>query len=248
LDHSEEYELFFLVQGRYAIAAGVIYNGFKKRVRLLRKNHPNVDTIVMVNCPGSSNDGALVKGARLVHQYGYNTCVPSNGMVASGGTDMFVSGLERYATPGAKIGIHSWEATYNGVETVGSDFPRDHWEHVMYLDLLEDTCIPYDFYWQTLKSGLPMHWVTEGEIGSTFPYMRDCTPGNNTGGACEYSYDNLCGCEDCPGKFRLKNKKKKKKCSFISGPVKKRNKRCSKKLKWGGRTFKNMCPVSCNAC
>jgi len=247
LDYSEEYELFFLVQGRYAIAAGVIYNDFEKRVKLLRKNHPNVDTIVMVNCPGSSNDDALVKGARLVHQYGYNTCVPSDGMVASGGTDMFVSGLERYATPGAKIGIHSWAGTHNGVETVGSDFPRDHWKHVMYLDLLEETCIPYDFYWQTLKSGLPMHWVTEGEIGSTFPYMRDCTPGDNTGGACEYSYDNICGCEDCPGKFRLKNKKKKK-CSFIRGPVKKRNKRCSKKLKWGGRTFKNMCPVSCNAC
>jgi len=31
LDHSEEYELFFLVQGRYAIAAGVIYNDFEKR-------------------------------------------------------------------------------------------------------------------------------------------------------------------------------------------------------------------------
>ena len=248
-DNSEEYELFFLVQGRYAIAAGVIYNHFKKRMKLLRKNHPEVDTIVMVNCPGSSNDDALVKGARLVHQYGYTTCVPSDGMVASGGTDMFVSGLQRYATKGAGIGIHSWDGMHKGVETVGSDFPRDHWEHVMYLDLLEDTCIPYDFYWQTLKSGLPMHWLKEGEIKSTFPYMRDCTPEDNTGGACEYSYDNLCGCEDCPGKFRKKgDKKKMKECSFIKGSVEKRNKRCSKKLKKGGRTFKNVCPVSCNAC
>ena len=94
-DHEEEYELFFMVQGRYAIAAGVIYDDFEKRVEALRRDYPDVDTLDLVNCPGSANDYAMVKGARLIHQYGYRTCVPSDGNVEGGGTDMFVSGVER---------------------------------------------------------------------------------------------------------------------------------------------------------
>lgn len=180
-DHREEYELFFLAQGRYAVAVGVIYDDFSTRVEALRRDHPAVDTLVMVNVPGSANDDALVVGARLVHQYGYRTCIPSDGLVASGGTDMFVSGVERYATPGATVGIHSWE---NGDGSCGNDFPRDHPEHQMYLELYEDICIPQEFYWETLKSGLPMHDITESEMVGRFPYMRDCTPESNTGKAC----------------------------------------------------------------
>merc|ERR1719384_1246667 len=36
-EQSLEYELFFLVQGQYAVAAGVIYSDFKKRVEALKR-------------------------------------------------------------------------------------------------------------------------------------------------------------------------------------------------------------------
>lgn len=168
----KEYELFFMVKGRFAVAAGVIYNNFPNRVEQLRRNHPEVDTIILPYCPGSANDDAMIPGATRVHELGYQTCVPSDGMVASGGTDFFAAGVKRYATPGSEVGIHSWAA---GNGQSGSDLPRDHPEHRQYLNFYSDVCIPQDFYWETLSHGLPMHYITETEFQRSFPYLRDCT-------------------------------------------------------------------------
>ena len=88
-----EYELFFTVKGRYAVAAGVIYDNFPTRVQELKDNHPEVNTLILVECPGSANDDASLEGGRLVYDFGYTTCVPSDGHTASGGTDFFVAGL-----------------------------------------------------------------------------------------------------------------------------------------------------------
>jgi len=167
------YEIFFLTQGRYAVVAGVIDVNFPGRVLDLHYDHPEVDTLILVNLPGSNDDKHLVVGAQLVHLFGYQTCVPSDGHVASGGTDLFTAGAKRFATPGAQIGIHSW----NG-EKPGSDYPRDHPEHYLFLKFYRRICIPEDFYWETLSYGLPMHYITEEEIKTKFPYFRDC------GGTC----------------------------------------------------------------
>merc|ERR1719356_1838214 len=120
--------------------------------------------------PGSANDEVNVQGSRLVHNSRLLTCIPSNGLVASGGTDLFVSGFNRYATKGAEIGIHSWE----GDEGVGSELPKDHPSHKLFLDFYKDVCIPEEFYWQTLEPGLPMYWISEEEIETKFQIMRDC--------------------------------------------------------------------------
>ena len=127
-----------------------------------------------MNVPGSADDDKLVVGAKLVHSFGYQTCVPSDGNVESGGTDLFTAGVKRFATPGAKIGIHSWAQG----DRAGSDYPKDHQEHFMYLQFYRRICIPEDFYWETLSHGLPMHYITEEEINTKFPYLRNC------GGTC----------------------------------------------------------------
>lgn len=208
----KEYELFFMVQNRYAIAAGVIYKNFPRRVKELKNNFPDVDTLILVDVPGSADDNAMTKGSLLVHKYGYQTCVPSNGHTSSGGTDFFLSGFKRYATPGAKLGIHSWEAGGKA----GNDFPKDHPSHKKYLDLYASTCIPEEFYWETLSHGVdPMYYIKEKEMKENvgkFHYMRDCTA------------DAICDkksalCKDDP-KFRKRKggckkylkRKKKKKC------------------------------------
>ena len=172
----QEYELFFIPKGRFALAVGVIYENFPERVQQLHDDHPEVDTLILLYLPGSAADFFMVNGVYLAHELGYHTCVPSNGMVASGGTDFFLGGVQRYATPGAEVGIHSWAGEFDdGTVIEGTDLPRDHEEHKPYLALADAVCIPRDFYWQTLTYGLPMHWVTEEEIRTTFPYFRDCT-------------------------------------------------------------------------
>jgi len=167
----KEYELFFTVRGRHAVAAGVIFDNFEERVRDLHQNFPGVDTLVLVEVPGSANDDASLAGSTLVHELGYSTCVPSNGMVASGGTDLFVAGVKRFASPGARIGIHSWSGSG---DVVGSDFPQDHPSHVPYLEYYDTIGIPKDFYWQTLSHGQPMYYIRDEEIAETFPYLRNC--------------------------------------------------------------------------
>jgi hypothetical protein len=171
-----EYEFFFKVKGRFAVGAGVIFDNFADRVKEMIDSNPQVDTLILVNAPGSANDEVNLIGAQLIYEKGISTCVPSDGYTASGGSDLFVSGFNRYATEGAKIGIHSWSA---GDDLVGSDLPRDHPEHKAYLDFLKAVCIPGDFYWETLSHGVPMHYVTEEEIDSKFKYFRDCN------GECE---------------------------------------------------------------
>lgn len=171
-----DYELYFTVQGRYAVAAGVIYDNFPDRVRQLKEDHPEVDVIILVECPGSANDlEASLPGARLVHEFGFQTCVPSDGHVASGGTDFFTAGSIRYATPGARVGIHSWAQGEGNDLLTAKDFPPDSVEHKPYLDLFTSICIPSEFYWETVSHGVPMYYLTEGDYATTFPYLRDCS-------------------------------------------------------------------------
>lgn len=187
-EQEQDYELFFTVQGSYAVAAGIIFDNFPARVQELRDNHPGVDTLILVECPGSANDEASLAGGKLVHSFGYSTCVPSDGHTASGGTDFFVAGKTRYATSGAQIGIHSWavctDETCSGELLSGSDFPKDDESHQPYLKFYDDVCIPQDFYWETLSHGLPMYYIQEEEFQGTFSYMRDCS------GQCELEKEN----------------------------------------------------------
>lgn len=175
-----EIEVFFTVKGRYAVAAGTIGDNFPTRLEELKTNHPEVDILILVECPGSANNTASIIGSRFVHANGYQTCVPSDidsshGHVASGGTDFFASGVKRYATPGARVGIHSWAGENNGVPIVGSDLPSDDPEHLPFLQFYTDTCIPEDFYWETLSHGVePMYYLTEEDFVNTFPYFRNC--------------------------------------------------------------------------
>ena len=50
-----------------------------------------VRVIVMPFVPGSADDVANLKAGRMLREAGLKTCVPSEGLVASGGVDLFLS-------------------------------------------------------------------------------------------------------------------------------------------------------------
>ena len=179
-----EYEFFFLVKGNYAVGAGVIYDNYLDDFEAMLSENPQVHTLILVDVPGSGNDEIALLGSKLVYENKLSTCVPSNGHVASGGTDLFVSGYNRYATKGARIGIHSWAM---GDDMIGSDLPKKHPQHDPYEEFFQEVCIPNTFYWDTLSHGLPMHYITEDEINTNFPYMRDCND------MCDYETSQLIG-------------------------------------------------------
>ncbi len=137
---------------------GVIYSNTLKDIKKVLDANPQVTTLVMEEVAGSIDDEINLVASQEIRKRDINTYLPENGMVASGGTDMFLAGKERQVHSTAKLGVHSW----SGGDQVALDFPRDHEEHQKYLDYYIDMKIPTDFYWYTLEAAPAddIHWMT----------------------------------------------------------------------------------------
>ncbi len=142
---------------------GVIGSDTLEVIQELLRDYPQVNTIVMQNVPGSMDDEINLLASMEIRKHGIATHIPADGMVASGGTDMFLAGIKRTIEAGARLGVHSWS---DDSGKAALDYPRDHQEHVKYLDYYSVMGIPADFYWYTLEaaSAENIHWMTAQEI------------------------------------------------------------------------------------
>ncbi len=142
---------------------GVIGSSTLAVMQKLFNNYPQIKTVVMQDVPGSLDDDTNLLASMEIRNRGINTHIPNDGMVASGGTDMFLAGVKRTIAPSAKIGVHSWD---DGSGKAALDYPRDHQAHVSYLDYYNAIGITTDFYWYTLEAAPAEgnHWMTSDEI------------------------------------------------------------------------------------
>lgn len=154
------------VNGDEIIATGVIDGTTPDILGRAIQNNPEVKTLVLLNVPGSADDVSNLKVARKVRAAGLTTLIPADGMVASGGTDLFLAGAERKIEEGACLGVHSWAGGTIFSLKQGNDFPKDDPEHQKYLTYYTEMGIPTDFYWYTLDAADAenMHWMTDAEI------------------------------------------------------------------------------------
>lgn len=152
----------FEVDGTLAHMRGTLGPTTPARVMQLVCMHPQVQTIVMHDVPGSLDDESNLRAARLVRRHELKTVVPEGGVIASGGVDFFLSGAQRYAARGGRFGIHSWA----GELEQAIDLPRDHEAHQMFLEYYSAIGIAEEFYWRTLEAAPPedIHWMTEEEL------------------------------------------------------------------------------------
>lgn len=141
---------------------GVIYGNTLHDIQGAFDKNPKITTLVMEDVPGSIDDEVNLVASLEIRKRQINTYIPNDGMVASGGTDMFLAGKERAVHPTAKVGVHSWA----GMDSVALDFPRAHKEHEKYLDYYREMGIPLDFYWYTLEAAPAdsIHWMTTVEM------------------------------------------------------------------------------------
>lgn len=153
----------FKVTGDTALMTGVITSSLPAVVLQLIFEHPNVTTIEMQIVPGSIDDVANLRAALYVRQFGLATKLNSRSSIASGGTDFFLAGKQRYVEKGATIGVHSWSG---GAGIDGRDVPRDDPEHQKYIEYYKLVDIPESFYWYTMEAASPgdIHLMTEEEI------------------------------------------------------------------------------------
>jgi len=159
----EHTPLSFAVSGDEITASGEIDSNSLDLFEDIIGDHPNAKTLVLRYIGGSVDDEANMKFARVVRDMGMTTLVPSDGLVASGGTDLFLAGVDRVLEPGACVGVHSWAAE----DFTATDLPRSDPEHDRYLSYYQDMQIDTAFYWFTLQAAPAdgMHWMTTEEAG-----------------------------------------------------------------------------------
>ena len=144
---------------------GVVDEDSYEQVYDVLNNELRIGTLVFTMVPGSVDDDTNLALGRMLRQAGIVTYLPSQGTVASGGTDLFLSGVRRIVERGARVGVHSW-STDDLFGPSAVSLPRDHPEHAKYLDYYRDMGIPEAFYWFTLRAAPPddVHWMTEAEM------------------------------------------------------------------------------------
>ena len=129
---------------------------------------PNVNTINIKNCDGSSDDTVNLQLSLKIHQKGVNMHIMDNGDIASGGVDFFIAGIQRTKESNTRIGVHSWA----GENAVATDFPTGHANHLPYINYY--TAVGFtqqqaeDFYYFTINAAPAdsIHWMTEEEIST----------------------------------------------------------------------------------
>ena len=175
--------LEFAVKGDRIVANGTIDAGSLAAFEAVADDNPAIRTLLLQNIAGSVDDEANLAFSRVVRESGFDTIVPSDGMVASGGTDLFLAGNRRILEPGACVGVHSWGG---GWGTPAAELPRDHREHRRYLDYYRDMAVNTAFYWFTLDAApaSEMHWMTAGEA-DRFGLGTGRSPGLGTPDVCE---------------------------------------------------------------
>ncbi len=164
----EKLTIFKVSQDQKAIVLdGVInssaYTAFKK----ILKEHPNINRLEIVICDGSINDKVNLKLAKFIHKNSFTIHLRNNGLVASGGTDLFLAGTQKTLGKNTKIGVHSWAADDDQVAT---DFPKGHKYHIPYIDYYKSVGFSQqqaeDFYYFTINAApaSDVHWMTQEEI------------------------------------------------------------------------------------
>jgi hypothetical protein len=150
------------VVGNKALVNGTLGRVFYDLFLETLNKNPEIETIVLLDIPGSVNDQWNLKSCLLLNEKGLNTELLNNSIVESGGTDLFVSGKKLTIAKGAKIEVHSWA----GAKKSATEYPKDHTEHKEYLDFYTSVNIDTSFYWYTLQAAPAhqMHFMTNKEI------------------------------------------------------------------------------------
>lgn len=183
ISHAQETPLRFHTDGTRIYAQGVVMSHTPDDFAQVLAQSPQARELVLQFAPGSMDDDANLELARMVHAAGLKTRVPAGGMVASGGTDLFLAGRVRVLEPGACIGVHSWEDSA-GYE--GGDLPRTHPDHRMFTDYFDEIGIDPTFYWFTLDAAPAddMHWMRPDEV-NRFALTSAPAPQLGQGETCE---------------------------------------------------------------
>lgn len=149
LANRENTQLEIYIEQNMAFISGVLGPDLPEQISEMVRQSPNVQTLVLVDIPGSVDQEATMQAARLIRRLGLNTHIARTGYVLSGGVDLFLGGVKRNIGPGAGVGVHSW------LDQLGVD-PKElnlaDPIHATYVNFYLEMGVPERFYWFSLDA------------------------------------------------------------------------------------------------
>lgn len=125
------YGPFRVLDDRRAALVGVTTSYTPAEFDLMMANHPDIDTIEFIECPGTHDDRANLRLGRMIRARGMAAVVPAGGSVRSGAVELFLAGETRHIAEGAEFAVHAWLDDHG----MGAwDYSADSPEHRKYLD------------------------------------------------------------------------------------------------------------------
>ncbi len=153
--------LRFEVDGTDAYGYGYTDGRSETAIDRLLRDHPDVDTLVFIDMPGTRDVTSNYRLARDIRRAGLATELRAGSRIASGAVDLFLAGQSRTVACGAKIGVHAWGSSGFDAQDVRWDTHRRYSR-----DFLSDMGVDADFYdFRTNAAGSDdIHWMSVEEI------------------------------------------------------------------------------------
>lgn len=142
-------QLEIYIEQNMAFISGVLGSDLPEQLSDMVRQSPNVQTLVLVDIPGSIDQEATMQAARLIRRLGLNTHIARTGYVLSGGVDLFLGGVKRNIGPGAGLGVHSW---YDQLGIEPEELNLADPIHATYVNFYLEMGVPERFYWFSLDA------------------------------------------------------------------------------------------------
>ena len=126
---------FRVIDGNHAALVDVTDERSPGAFTAMLAAYPAINTLELVECPGTDDDRANLRLGRLIRARGLATHVPDGGSVRSGAVELFLAGVRHTADRGAEFAVHSW-ADEAGREP--GDYPANAPENQAYLTYYRD--------------------------------------------------------------------------------------------------------------
>ncbi len=125
------YGPFRVLDDRRAALVGITNSHTPAEFDLMMANHPGIEVIEFIECPGTHDDRANLRLGRMIRARGIASVVPEGGSVRSGAVELFLAGETREIAEGAEFAVHAWLDDRG----MGAwDYAPDSPEHRKYLD------------------------------------------------------------------------------------------------------------------
>lgn len=153
---------FYEVDGTRLYISGEITPRTPASFEAVLQAHPGIDTIVLIDMPGSVDEYAVHQLGYFIRENGLNTHLTPESTIYSGAVDLFLAGNRRTMTCCAELGVHDWADGWGE----GSDYAAEGPEHDANVAYFETMLGSDAFYWFTLQAAPShdMHILSAAEI------------------------------------------------------------------------------------